>query len=93
MRSKWFPGINAKRDKARRDRKARYLAAMTAKPIKDPVCYSCKGDIPRSATPEESWMSCCSEACLRAWSAELDRRDEVRAAGRLGMPVAEYRKR
>lgn len=44
-------------------------------------------------TSPVSWLPCCSEACWNAWNVELTRREEVRAARREGIPVAEYRKR
>jgi len=91
VRRKWFPALGAKRDQARHDRKMRARAALLAKPVKN-LCASCKTDILRPATPEESWFPCCSAACHQAWTVELDRRDEVAAARRLGVPVAEYRK-
>jgi hypothetical protein len=39
-----------------------------------------------------SWMGCCSEGCFQKWMREADRRDEVRQARKVGVPVAEWRK-
>lgn len=38
------------------------------------------------------WPSCCSEQCHTSMLAELERRDEVKQAKKLGIRVAEYRK-
>lgn len=48
----------------------------------------CGADAPTGDNP--CWPCCC-EACLQAWNLDLQRRDECRAARRLGIPVAEYR--
>lgn len=54
------------------------------------LCHAAGCSRPAS-TGEESAYPCCSAACLTRWTAALERRDEVRQARRLGMPVAEYR--
>ena len=38
------------------------------------------------------WMGCCNAECYNAVLRELERRDEVKKARPLGVPVAEYRK-
>lgn len=38
------------------------------------------------------WMRCCSAECYNAMLRELERREEVKKARLLGVPVAEYRK-
>ena len=48
----------------------------------------CGADAPTGDNP--CWPCCC-EACSQAWNLDLQRRDECRAARRLGIPVAEYR--
>lgn len=44
-----------------------------------------------STTGENGFWPCCSEACMQRWEAELQRRDEVARARRLGIPVAQLR--
>lgn len=44
-----------------------------------------------SATGEAGFWPCCSQACTQRWEVELQRREEVAQARRLGIPVAQLR--
>lgn len=72
------------------ERKRRAAAALGAAQIaaRLEVCWvrTCG----KSVTGE--WMGCCSAECYDAMLRELKRRDEVKKARLLGMPVAEHRK-
>jgi hypothetical protein len=44
-----------------------------------------------STTGEAGFWPCCSQACTQRWEVELQRREEVAQARRLGIPVAQLR--
>ncbi|MDP9897389.1 hypothetical protein J2W32_006454 [Variovorax boronicumulans] len=92
MAGRWYPGVDAKRlaaRKTRRELEARAIAAAAR--ATPPSCWICKGEMPEGIESAESWWPCCTQKCHAARELELDRREEVREARRMGLPVAEFR--
>jgi hypothetical protein len=88
--SRYFPGRNDRIDAMRRERKRKRDEAIVAAPTPErmKICIHCKLH-PRIS----DFWPCCSKICYDANWKELERRDEVKAARREGIPVAEWRRR
>ena len=90
MAGRWYPGVDTERVR-RQIRKLRELQAIAAAARNAPKgCQVC-GKQREPAEASQSFFPCCSEACHVLWEVELGRRDEVKEARRLGIPVAVYR--
>lgn len=92
MAGRWYPGVDAQRLAARQARRETEALAIAAAARATPAsCWTCKGEMPDGIEPAQSWWPCCTEMCHAARELELARRQEVREARRIGVPVAEFR--
>ena len=80
-----------KRRRARAARERRVAEARALAAFKDRIRWCIMGCGEPRQRLEDDWWPGCSEKCHIEWLAKLERKEEVKQARRLGIPVAEFR--